>query len=186
MSLEAKGLNEPCQFLESIGEKIHGQSPAMADRAMVRNGGAAVQTAKAAMLLCLTVATGLGCWYLTDNQWRRPDEDGQTFLKQERFVEAERLFATAVEAARSFGSHDPRLARSLFHQAQSLAAQGKYTEAIPLLKESAAIKERILGPNHHDVVLVLKHYAAALRKTGQVDEAIAVETRAGRIEHKFD
>ena len=35
MSLETMGLNKPCRFLESIGEKVHGQSPAMADRAMV-------------------------------------------------------------------------------------------------------------------------------------------------------
>ena len=50
-----------------------------------------------------------------------------------------------------------------FIQAQSLSAQGKYAEAI-LLKESAAIKERILGPDHHDVALVLEQYAAALRE----------------------
>jgi tetratricopeptide (TPR) repeat protein len=145
-----------------------------------------VQTAKAAMLLCLTVATGLGSWYLTDNQWRRPDEAGQTFLNQERFVEAERLFATAVEAARSFGGHDPRLARSLFHQAQSLSAQGKDAEAIPLLKESAAIHQTNLGPDHPEAARVREHYAAALRKAGRVDEAIAIETRAGMIEHKID
>jgi tetratricopeptide (TPR) repeat protein len=145
-----------------------------------------VQTAKAAMLLCLTVTAGLGSWYLTDNQWRRPDEAGQRFLKQERFVEAERLFSTAVEAARFFGAHDSRLARSLFHQAQSLSAQGKYTEAIPLLKESATIQERMLGRDHHDVALVLEQYGAALRKSGRVDEAIAVESRARMIEQKSD
>jgi tetratricopeptide (TPR) repeat protein len=153
---------------------------------MERNGGAEVQTAKAAVLLCLTVTAGLGSWYLTDNQWRRPDEDGQAFLNQQRFIEAERLFAAAVEAARSFGGQDPRLARSLFHQAQSLAAQGKDSEAIPLLEESAAIKERILGRNHPDVVLVLEHYAAALRKSGRVAEAIAIERRAGRNEPRSD
>jgi len=145
-----------------------------------------VQTAKAALLLCLTVTAGLGAWYLTDNKWRRPDEAGQTLLKQERFVEAERLFATAVEAARSFGGHDQRLARSLFHQAQSLSAQGKYTEAIPLLKESATIQERTLGRDHHEFALVLEQYGAALRKSGRVDEAIAVETRARMIEQKSD
>jgi len=107
-------------------------------------------------------------------------------MDQERFVEAERQFVMAVEAARPFGDRDPRLAGSLFHLAQALAAQAKYTEAIPLLEQSAAIKETVLGPDHHDVALVLEHYAAALRKSGRVDEAIAVETRAGMIEHKFD
>jgi tetratricopeptide (TPR) repeat protein len=149
-----------------------------------------VQTAKAAMLLCLTVATGLGSWYLRvqipGNQWRRQDEAGLTSMDQQRFVEAERQFATAVETARSFGDRDPRLAQSLFHLAQALAAQAKYTEAIPLLEQSAAIKQTILGPDHNDVALVLEHYAAALRKSGRVDEALAVETRAGMIEHKFD
>jgi tetratricopeptide (TPR) repeat protein len=145
-----------------------------------------VQTAKAAVLVCLTVTAGLGSWYLTDNQWRRPDEAGQKCLEKDRFVEAERLFAMAVEAARSFGDHDPRLARSLFHQAQSLSAQGKYTEAIPLLEESGSINESILGPDHDDVALVLGHYAAALRKAGRIDEAIAVETRVRMNERKVD
>jgi tetratricopeptide (TPR) repeat protein len=112
------------------------------------------------MLLCLTVATGLGSWYLRvqipENEWRRPDEAGQTSMDQERYAEAERQFEMAVEAARPFGDQDPRLALSLFHLAQSLAAQAKYTEAIPLLEQSAAIKQTVLGLKHHDVVLVLE------------------------------
>jgi hypothetical protein len=47
------------------------------------------------------------------------------------------------------------LALSLFHLAEALAAQSKYAEAIPLLEQSAAIKETLLGPKHHDVALVL-------------------------------
>jgi len=149
-----------------------------------------VQTAKAALLLCLTVATGFGSWYLRvlipADQWRQQDEAGQTSMDQERFVEAERYFAVAVAAARPFGDRDFRLARSLFHLAQALAAQAKYAEAIPLFEQSVAINETILGPDHRDVALVLKHHGAALRKSGRVDEAIVVETRARMMEQKFD
>ncbi len=140
-----------------------------------------METAKAAILLCLTVATGLGSWYLgvqvPDNQWRRPDQAGQRSMYQDRPGEAERLFATAVEVARTFGDRDPRLARSLFHQAQALEAQAKYTEAIPLLKESAAISETMPGLGHEDNAHILELYATALRKSGRDDEAKAISGR---------
>jgi len=128
-----------------------------------------VQTAKAAILLCLAMATGAGTWYLhvqvPDNQWRRPNEAGWRSMNQRRFGEAERQFAMAVEAARAFGSRDPRLARSLFDQAQALVAQARHDEAIPLLEQALAIHENAHGPLHPETVTVLEYYSALIRAT---------------------
>ncbi len=93
--------------------------------------------ARVSLFVCLAVATGLGSWYLRvrlpDNQWRLADRAGQSLMDQKRYVEAERYFAMAVEAARDFGDRDPRRARSLSHLAQALAAQSKTaeTDAMP-------------------------------------------------------
>src|SRR5262245_49469223 len=105
----------------------------------------------------------LGCWYLgvrvPNNQWRRPDEEGRQSMSQGRFDEAERQFAPAVAAARLLGDDDPRLALSLFHQAEALVAQARFAEAIPLFEQALVIDEKALGPDHPDVASVREHSA---------------------------
>src|SRR5437588_3561221 len=98
-------------------------------------------------------------------------------MSRGRFGEAERQFATAVEAARDLGEDDPRLALSLTHQAGALAAQARFDEAIPLLERALEIDEKVLGPDHPDLALVLELYAVSLRETGRIDRAKAVEGR---------
>ena len=131
-----------------------------------------MQSAKAAMLFCLTVATGTGSWYLRvrvpDNQWRRPDEAGRESMNRGRFGEADRQFATAIVAAREFGDRDPRLARSLFHRAQALVAQAKPSDAIPLLEQALAIYQRAHGPHHPETAAVLELYSSTKAKATTV------------------
>jgi len=141
-------------------------------------------------LFCLAVATGSGSWYLRvrvpDNQWRRTDEAGRKSLDQGRFREADRQFVTAIVAARAFGDHDPRLARSLVHRAQALVAQAKLSDAIPLLEQALAIDEKVLGPYHPDVARVLEYYAALLRASGRSADADAAEQRIFSLKHRFE
>jgi len=42
--------------------------------------------------------------------------------------------------------------------------QGKYEQAEPHYQHALAIRERVLGPEHPDTVIVLKNYADLLRK----------------------
>jgi tetratricopeptide (TPR) repeat protein len=136
-----------------------------------------MHAAKAAILLCLTVATGAGSWYLRvrvpDKQWRLADEAGKRSLDQEYYDKAELQFAAAVEAARGFGDRDRRLGLSLFHLAQALVGQARNCEALSLLERSSAIFEKALGRDHPDVLRVRQYYAAELQKSGRTTEAKA-------------
>ncbi len=136
--------------------------------------GGAVQSARAAALICLVLASALGTWYLRvrvpDKDWRRADEAGEQSLSQERFGEAERYFALAVHAARNFGDADPRLGLSLFHLAQALVGQSRAAEALPFLEQSAAIQTRALGLSHPDVSRVRAYQTAVLEKLGRVND----------------
>jgi len=139
-----------------------------------------------AMFVSLTVATALGSWYLRvripDNQWRRSHEAGRESMSRERFGEAERQFATAVAAARDLGEDDPRLVLSLTHQAEALAAQARFAAAIPLFEQALEIDAKVLGPDHPGVARVLERYALALRATGRIARAEAVEGRVRIIQ----
>jgi tetratricopeptide (TPR) repeat protein len=141
-----------------------------------------VQTAKAAILFCLAVATGSGSWYLRvrvpDNQWRRIDEAGRKSMDQGRFGEAERQFATAIAAARSFGDRDPRLAQSLFHRAEALVAQAKHSDAIPVLQQVLAIYQKTHGPHHPETAAVLEYYSALRHGLGRTGGVQPAEQRA--------
>jgi Tetratricopeptide repeat len=102
-----------------------------------------VQSVKAAVILCLALATGSGVWYLQtwvpNRHWRHADEMGRQLMSQSRYGEAERQFSLAVESARSFSERDPRRALSLFHLAQALVGQSKLDEALPLVEQAVTI-----------------------------------------------
>jgi hypothetical protein len=128
-----------------------------------RLNGGTVNPAKAAILFCLTAATASGSWYLhvwaPDRLWRRTDLAGTKFMDQGRFAEAERQFAAAIHEARFFGDRDPRLAKSLLHQAQALVAQNKHPDAIPLLEQAIMIYQRAHGLDHPETAAVLNYFA---------------------------
>jgi len=101
-------------------------------------------------------------------------------------VEAERLFATAVEAARSFGGHDQRLARSLFHQAQSLSAQGKYTEASLCSRNPLRSTKRTLAPITTTSPSSWSTMPPHCESRAESTRPLQSKRAAGLIEHKFD
>jgi hypothetical protein len=129
-------------------------------------------TAKAATLLCLTLATGLGSWYLharmPDHLWHICDEAGHRALERGQAGEAECLFAEAVKSARGFGAGDARLARSLFHQAQALEAQAKFSEALPLLEESAQIGQINWHMSSRETGAIRAFRAATIVKAAEI------------------
>ena len=63
-------------------------------------------------------------------------------------------------------------------------AQGKYAEAESLLKSAFAIAEKVLGPEHPDVALILENYTVLLRETDREAEAVEMEARAKAIREK--
>ncbi len=132
-----------------------------------------MRAARAAIIFCMALATSVGTWYLRvripENQWLTLCAAGRESLDLGRFNEAERRFVVAVEAARVFGEGDPRLARSLFLQAQALVGEARQTEALPLLERSMAIYNKAFGPDHPESTRVLKYYMSIRDSAGSTD-----------------
>ena len=61
---------------------------------------------------------------------------------------------------------------------------GRYGEAEPLLKLALEIWEKVLGPNHPNLVIGLLNYAYMLREMERGEEADRLEKRAKAIREK--
>jgi hypothetical protein len=75
------------------------------------------------------------------------------------------------------GDEHPDVATGLHNLAELYCAQRRYDEAEPLFRRALVIGERVLGPEHAQVVMTRAHYAAMLRETGRADEADRLEGR---------
>jgi len=133
-------------------------------------------------VLCLTL------WPVAasaqETRWETLMAEAVKAYQQADYAEAEKLFLAALKEAEKFGEQDPRFAASLNNLAELYRAQGKYTEAEPLLQRALAIGEKALGPEHPQVATVLENYAALLRKMGRDAEADKMEARAQAIRAK--
>ena len=140
------------------------------------------------LLVGLALIGGIALWLMyAPNQgakWAGYITAGQQAYQHADYAEAEKQFEAALKEAEAFGPDDVRLATSLNELGLVYRAQGKYAEAEPLFKRALAILDRALGPKHPDVALVLKNYAALLRKTGHSGEATMMGLRAKAIRAK--
>lgn len=97
-------------------------------------------------------------------------------------IEAEQLYKRALAIREKvFGPEHPDVAQSLNNLAQVYRSQAKHAEAEPLYKRAVAILEKAESPN---AAVVLKNYAALLRKTGRGNEAAEMETRVKATQTK--
>ncbi len=103
---------------------------------------------------------------------------GVTAYEQGNYVEAVKQTKAALSAAEAFGPQDPRLATSLNNLAVLYYAQGKYTEAEPLIERALAIREKALGPEHTDVGQSLNNLALLYHAGGRYSEAEPLYKRA--------
>ena len=69
-------------------------------------------------------------------QWRSHMDAGVKAYRQGNYPEAKKRFTAAVKEAEQFGPKDPRLATTLNNLAELYRAQGRYTEAEPLIKRA--------------------------------------------------
>jgi tetratricopeptide (TPR) repeat protein len=104
---------------------------------------------------------------------------GRALIEQGRVAEAEPLLRHAAFEGRSYSAEARLNARQLL--AQSLSLQGKHPEALSLIR--AALEEQVSasGAQSAPVVMFLIPAAAIHRRAGEVDEALALATRAEAI-----
>jgi tetratricopeptide (TPR) repeat protein len=73
------------------------------------------------------------------------------------------------------------VATSLNNLAASYQAERKYADAESLFTRALAIREKVLGPNHPHVAIVLENMADLYNKTGRQYEAAQLHARAKAI-----
>ena len=79
------------------------------------------------------------------------------------------------------GPEHPDVAANLNNLAILCHAQGRYTEAEPLLQRALAIREGALGSSHPELATSLENYAALLRATQRGEQAAKLEIHAKAI-----
>jgi tetratricopeptide (TPR) repeat protein len=138
------------------------------------------------------VVTGLLCLALwpayteaqTDAQraeaaYHRYMNSGEGALYRRDFDAAVAEFKAALSAGEiAFRAEDPRLARTLTYLGQAYVAQGRHTEAEPLLKRALAIREKELGPAHRDTAETLNALASFYSTQGRYADAEPLLKRA--------
>ena len=102
--------------------------------------------------------------YAQDVRWERVTSAGLQAFEQGDYDEAARQFQTALAMAEAFGPDDPRVSRGLMNLAIVYHTQGQYTQAEQFYQRTLVLQEKILGPEHPQLVDVLEGYAALQRK----------------------
>lgn len=101
--------------------------------------------------------------------------------KQElRGVESQ-LLDTMTEA-RTLGPANPLLLSTMYSLASFYREHQEFEKAEAMYQEAIALKEKVNGPEHRDIAMILNQYAALLRDARRPQEATALEHRALQIQ----
>lgn len=83
------------------------------------------------------------------------------------------------------GERTLQQARTLYREHMRLVREGRYEESVPIMARVLAMRERVLGPDHPDVVEALEYLASAYMLTGDYARAEPLELRALGIREKL-
>ncbi len=103
---------------------------------------------------------------------------GRAYLGLGLYDRAEPLLDSAVAIRRRSSGDDATTAASLFILAYLLRDQGRYAAAESLYRETLAIRRRLFGDRHVDVVASLNGLAYLLRGRGDFEESVGVYREA--------
>ena len=115
------------------------------------------------------------------SSWEFLTAAGEKAFARGDLVEARELFSEALDAARSLGGEDPRLARSLHNLAFLHHKEGNNARAEMLFEKAIILKEEIYGAGHGEVAWSLVSAAGAYRDQGKFKETEAALKRAIHI-----
>ncbi|HEY9719086.1 MAG TPA: tetratricopeptide repeat protein, partial [Trichormus sp.] len=93
------------------------------------------------------------------SKWDEYVERGATAFQEGKYSEAENFLHAALMEAET-GQDEMQVALSLDNLAEVYFEQGKYDKAEPLYQRSLRIRERVLEPEHEDIVASLNNLSA--------------------------
>ncbi|MFN8657504.1 MAG: tetratricopeptide repeat protein [Candidatus Obscuribacterales bacterium] len=83
-----------------------------------------------------------------------------------RYSKAGRLFKEVLQESAEFGELDPRLDGSACSLAETYCRQGAFSDAAALYRAVSAVRRKILGPKHPQVLEAERKLADALWQVG--------------------
>ena len=98
--------------------------------------------------------------------------------------ELEAQLLETLKSAETLGQGNPLVLSSLHSLAVFYRERGEYEKAEFQYKRALVLKEQISGPNHPDVAIILRNYAALLREAERHSEAQNLSARAKAIQSK--
>jgi tetratricopeptide (TPR) repeat protein len=106
-------------------------------------------------------------------------------FKNEKYKEAEDLYVRTLNVReKQDGKNSKGVANCLYQLGMVFHAQKRYEKAEDYYKQALDIKNKIYGPDHVELVHLLKNYAHLLRKTNREPTAVQMEQFAKTIEDK--
>jgi len=112
-----------------------------------------------------------------EDRWRSEYNEGLNAVLKKNYSEAVRTFSLAAHSSKKFVATDPRYAQSLLGLSQAHRLQQRYDAADPLAHQSAAILEKLLGPEHPGMIPSLENLAAIAQAQGRLDDVGKVYRR---------
>lgn len=104
-----------------------------------------------------------------------------TRLPSPSHVSAEQQLLQTVKHAESLGKGNPLVLSSLYSLADYYRSQRQFDKAEEQYQKALRLKEELSGPNHPDIVTILKNYASLLREAQRYAEAENLTSRASAI-----
>src|SRR5262249_46377295 len=120
-----------------------------------------------------------------ESEWDKHTSAGLSARQAGQFKEAERELQAALKEAEAFDQSDSRLAESLSNLADLYGAQGNYSQAMQFESRLLAVRERVLGPNHPVVAIILVDLGNMEWRSGKFVEAQSTLKRALAIREKL-
>jgi len=136
---------------------------------------------KPLLLLLLALGGNLPAYAQEDN-WGNLNNQAVALSRQGQFAAAIAAEKTALQVIQGTAASLPLdIAGIMSNLGWLYSTQKQYTLAESFLKRTLAIRERILGQDHPDVVNTLSQLALVYRQTGREESAESVEKRAAAI-----
>lgn len=107
------------------------------------------------------------------------------YFYNKQFAKAEELDRQALGMAEASNNNDGAIALCLNDLAETLVEEGRFDEALPIIKRSVAISEQVFSHNHPLLGVRLNFLADLLERMGKKSEAAAYRSEAQGIINSF-
>jgi len=111
-------------------------------------------------------------------EWTARMKTAELAFRTRDYAKAEAELSAGIKVAESFGDTDQRLSAVLARLMQCYSVQGKFAQAIGPGQRLLALREKVDGPEHTTVAMVLNDLGGQYNDDGQPEKAKPLYARA--------